>query len=1035
MQKAKKVVAMCLVYIMLIATLPQVAYALPLNSNSLQGAYFIASAAPEYGQRDYTLNDIREILQQGNAHGYVRAYQPDGSVTTHQLTQEEVVEMFGLPAADNNIRTLNSFNYTVRAIYGEGRNCSESIVLILLGDGFTEGNAYGDVGHWPNPAPDTFLYTAYEFANILVNMYPFSLFSDYFKIYAVETPSIQRGIRAGTFDNQIDSPYLGTYFGSFIRGGISTIRVDRLSHALDVSNWVSSNTVMTQMILNSTYFGGIAFNVSLGYENTNSLGATTRHQGYHHTIIHEIGHNFGKLADEGGRGQISTTHANVAHPSNTDEQLKWGHWLGHERITRRVHQSATFQWMNPAPSNTCIMQSFFDAGFCAVCRSELTRRMALISGDTFEAGRRPDGSFRPVVPTVTVSPQKNRLLPYAFHGNRTLQTLHIPANITTIGDFAFIGATNLQTIINHRTTPQPINDTTFRALDRSTIDVFVPIGTRDAYIAAGWYGFRIHEGLNFNTITYNPNEGSPTTPIVDTVPQGSDRPLRPENTFTRPRYIFTGWATYDGITFTPGQTIYNIQSDLVLYAQWEPIPITDIIIYPIDGRDDAYINLTHETLSLPTGFHPAGGVAGFSINGGRTWRRGSLPTGNRWHNLFNRQMTLVLSNQMTPRGTARPLPNAELITFPQIQARPRRNPERLRPFYSAETWMLMTRTSNTNPIPQLPSTQHEYVRGTSAGRLPQDPDWQPMTDFEILQRLPSGQRNAFHFRTAASAIPSGITNPLGNIANIYTPAGRVFRVNPRSFGNETRLRINYTTETLPTSLSHEISTDNGITWNPSPRTIVNGRERATPLDISSQITNFPTTDIPILVRTASNGRRPGSAAQTITPQPRTALATTLPLELPISQNGVIDPQTLRQYSVLTTAANGTQRWANVPRITANNAGTFAIRMNPTARASGNTWSGNAASITGTLHVEWGIVGQDSRDRNIMGVTRAVITEYGAVMPAPTTLQVLPQAPSQAFTPPPLSPQPDVQYAPQSSPASPPAAVDTTTPGALGYAGD
>ena len=52
------------------------------------------------------------------------------------------------------------------------------------------------------------------------------------------------------------------------------------------------------------------------------------------------------------------------------------------------------------------------------------------------------------------------------------------------------------------------------------------------------------------------------------------------------------------------------------------------------------------------------------------WRRGALPTGNRWNNL-------------------------------------------LRPFYGAETWTLMTRQTRANPEPQHSHVLHEFVHGTS----------------------------------------------------------------------------------------------------------------------------------------------------------------------------------------------------------------------------------------------------------------------------------------------------------------------------------
>jgi len=146
--------------------------------------------------------------------------------------------------------------------------------------------------------------------------------------------------------------------------------------------------------------------------------------------------------------------------------------------------------------------------FSGVARAELTRRLALLSGETFH-GRLPNGNM-PNTNTVTIAEnQKNRILDSAFHGNTVLHTLNIPASISTIGDFAFLGATGLRVINNLSLVPQQINDTTFATigtvdnvqnstpnqLDRRQIIVNIPFGTRQAYIDAGWRDFILVETL------------------------------------------------------------------------------------------------------------------------------------------------------------------------------------------------------------------------------------------------------------------------------------------------------------------------------------------------------------------------------------------------------------------------------------------------------------------------------------------------------------------------------------------------------------
>ena len=277
------------------------------------------------------------------------------------------------------------------------------------------------MGDYRNPGVGTFLYSAHEFAETLTNTHPFSLFSDFFKIYAVETPSTQQGIRVGSDENPISAPYPGTYLGTYLPRPWQVFST-RYAHALNIANWVSSDAIMTQIIANTRVGAGVAYVFGgSSYYSQNSLGISTRilawpnlltewtvyHKTvYHNIVIHELGHTFGQLVDEHGGIHFSPpllSRANVASATDTDEELKWGHWLGHAGITRRAApDNAPIGANFPSPNNSCIMQGWQDA-FCAVCSAELTRRMAMISGETFEVGRRPNGTVRPTRDSVIVA--------------------------------------------------------------------------------------------------------------------------------------------------------------------------------------------------------------------------------------------------------------------------------------------------------------------------------------------------------------------------------------------------------------------------------------------------------------------------------------------------------------------------------------------------------------------------------------------------------------------------------------------------------
>jgi len=383
------------------------------------------------------------------------------------------------------------------------------------------------------------------------------------------------------------------------------------------------------------------------------------------------------------------------------------------------------------------------------------------------------------------------------------------------------------------------------------------------------------------------------------------------------------------------------------------------------GNPSAYINLNTETIhGIPFA------VAEFSINGGNRWRRGNLPTGNAWHNLFNRGLHLSVRAA-----------NGLTINFPPIERRPRANSERLRPWYSAETWTLRARPNATNNLaapPAEPGKIYELSWGNPAnGRLEANATWEELPNGFAINIIPPPARGVRHvafFRSTPTA-ENGV----------YTPASRPFRVRPAAFRRATNAIVNYGNETIRTRVGQEFSVDGGLTWTATPTETVNNRVRPLPLDVSTFLTSPSITEIHF--RNGATGRRTQTEAQVIILRPRAQLADILPHELNILPNGRIDAQALRPFHVQIAAANGT-RWRALPRPT--QAGTFSIRRNHTVRrdrtATGG-FTGYAASETGTLTIDWGVSGQNAAGNNIIGVVRAVLTPYGVT--PPSILSLLP----------------------------------------------
>ncbi len=101
----------------------------------------------------------------------------------------------------------------------------------------------------------------------------------------------------------------------------------------------------------------------------------------------------------------------------------------------------------------------------------------------------------------------------------------------------------------------------------------------------------------FVDVTYDANGGTGKM-NSQTVPKGSDVTLR-ENGYKLEGHTFTGWNTKadgTGTSYTDGQTINDLESDLTLYAQWSQNTNQITIQVYVDGSETP-VELTEDTLS------------------------------------------------------------------------------------------------------------------------------------------------------------------------------------------------------------------------------------------------------------------------------------------------------------------------------------------------------------------------------------------------------------------------------------------------------
>lgn len=146
---------------------------------------FSGMSMTAYAQEDesihdgYTMGDIQDLLNSNNSLGsteFISVFNEDGSMIDLEVEIED----------ENSSSTLNqpmaAPAFTVQPLVNSGRSDNQSIVITIMGDGFT------------STQQATFISAATNAANYLIEQYPMSLFKDYFNIYAIEVVSAQSGV-------------------------------------------------------------------------------------------------------------------------------------------------------------------------------------------------------------------------------------------------------------------------------------------------------------------------------------------------------------------------------------------------------------------------------------------------------------------------------------------------------------------------------------------------------------------------------------------------------------------------------------------------------------------------------------------------------------------------------------------------------------------------------------------------------------------------------------------------------------------------
>ena len=403
------------------------------------------SAFDNSDERDgYTISDIKKLISNENQ---IEVYSEDG-------TMEIMDEPLSIYNEDSTVDLTNlraSTSFEEVKIVDSGKPDSESIVVTLMGDGFTATEQ------------NNFINAANNAANYLIGndstgdqgFYPYNLFRDYFTIYAIKVISEESGVSrdANTNNGHIVNNYFGS---SFYYGNNSSttqralvITKDDKARALE-----KSGSSMTAIICNSSRWGGTG----------GEFAVLSMHTNFGQILTHEFGHSFGGLADEywyEGEPFRATEAVNKTQNGNLNT-IKWKHWIGKSGIYSGIgayrfssnSSNTAYNWYKP--HQNCQMQ-YSDEQFCAVCAEELIKRMEAKTGSFFETTSISDTQIKIdnvnytlynafEIPPVLNGKEVVFIGSNAFKNQLNLTNIVIPSSVTNIDSSAFENCSYLQSV-------------------------------------------------------------------------------------------------------------------------------------------------------------------------------------------------------------------------------------------------------------------------------------------------------------------------------------------------------------------------------------------------------------------------------------------------------------------------------------------------------------------------------------------------------------------------------------------------------------
>lgn len=227
------------------------------------------------------------------------------------------------------------------------------INMVVLGDGFTAAQQ-GD-----------FIADATTLVNYIFGKSPFDQYKNYFNVYAIKVISEESGVKHPGTATDVTEPvfavsnpnnFLGTTFDVGVHRCVYSNTTNKVTNVL-ASNIPDFDIAF--ILGNSPEYGGCG----------GTYAFLSNHPSATEIVVHELGHSFGKLADEywfSGSGESANKTKN-----NNPATNKWKNWIGLDNVGIYPYEESP-TWFRP--HQNCEMR-YLNREFCSVCKQQLVERV------------------------------------------------------------------------------------------------------------------------------------------------------------------------------------------------------------------------------------------------------------------------------------------------------------------------------------------------------------------------------------------------------------------------------------------------------------------------------------------------------------------------------------------------------------------------------------------------------------------------------------------------------------------------------------